>query len=68
MLQGKFMIGLIIVLFLYLVVFVLAEGLYRAGTHAQITRKITHIGGGIISASLPFLVTLPVAVALGLFF
>jgi hypothetical protein len=62
------MIGVLIAFVLYSVVFAVAEGLYQHGTHAQVTRKITHVGGGIISAGLPFLVSLPVAVALGVFF
>ena len=62
------MIGLLIVLILYSLVLSFSETLYQRGMPAQTTRKITHIGGGIISASLPFFVTLPVALALGLFF
>ena len=62
------MTGLLIVCILYLIVFSLAELLYQHGLKAQITRKITHIGGGLVSASLPFFVSLPVALILGVFF
>jgi hypothetical protein len=62
------MAGLLVTLALFGLVFVLAEYLYRRGTSVQITRKITHIGGGIIAAALPFLINLPVALGLGLFF
>ena len=62
------MTGLLIVFLLYLVIFGLSEAFYQYGTPAHITRKLTHIGGGIISASLPFFVTLPVALILGVFF
>ncbi len=60
--------GLLVVLILYLFVFALAEVLYRHGTPAKFTRKITHIGGGLISAGLPLFVTLGAALALGVFF
>jgi len=62
------MTGLLIVAISYLLIFSLSEGLYQYRTPAYITRKITHIGGGIISAGLPLFVTLPVALALGVFF
>jgi len=62
------MTGLLTVCMLYLVVFVLAEALYQRGLEAHLTRKITHIGGGLVSASLPLLVSLPVALVLGVFF
>jgi len=60
--------GLFITLTLYAIVFILAELLYRRGVSKQVTRKIVHIGGGIVSALLPALVSLPSALVLGLFF
>jgi hypothetical protein len=60
--------GLFITLTLYTIVFILAELLYRRGVSKQVTRKIVHIGGGIVSALLPALVSLSSALALGLFF
>jgi hypothetical protein len=62
------MTGLLIVCILYLVVFSLAEGLYQRGVQARITRKITHIGGGLVSAGLPLFISLPAALILGVFF
>jgi hypothetical protein len=59
--------GLFITLTLYTLVFILAELLYQRGVSKQVTRKIVHIGGGIVSALLPALVSLPSALALGLF-
>lgn len=60
--------GLITILFLYAVVFIMAEVLYRRGYAAKETRKIVHIGAGIISFLLPCLVNLPIAISIGLFF
>ena len=59
--------GLSTVLILYGGVLVVAEILYYFGVKADLTRKIVHIGGGIISALLPFFVSLGTAVALGAF-
>ncbi len=60
--------GLILVSLLYTVAFGLSETLYRRGLASQITRKLTHMGGAIISASLPFFVSLPIALSLGFLF
>jgi hypothetical protein len=62
------MAGLLIILALYGVVFGLAEAAYQRGVGAWITRKITHIGGGVVSAILPLFVDLPTTLGLGLFF
>lgn len=62
------MLSLVAALILYTLVFAAAELLYHRGVEVAITRKITHIGAGIVSAGLPFLVTLPTALGLGLFF
>lgn len=62
------MTGLLIVLILYSSVFSLSELLYHRGLSAQLTRKLTHIGGALVSALLPLLVSLPAALGLGLFF
>ena len=60
--------GLLVALVLYASVFGLAEILYRRGARVQVTRKIAHIGGGIITSALPLLTDLPMALGLGLFF
>lgn len=57
-----------VALILYLLLFIGAEALYHHGFQARVTRKIVHIGGGMISALLPLLVSLPTALVLGLFF
>lgn len=57
-----------IVIVLYLLVFCLAELLYRKGLPAYITRKIVHVGSGIVSSLLPFFVNLETAMILGLVF
>jgi hypothetical protein len=62
------MAGLLVILALYAAVFGLAETVYRRGVEAWITRKITHIGGGVVSATLPLFVDLPTTLGLGLFF
>jgi len=53
---------------LYLLVFGLAELLYKNGLPPFITRKIVHIGSGIISAFLPLFVSLKTAILLGIVF
>jgi phytol kinase len=60
--------GLFIILFLYILVFLLAEFLYKKGFSSEITRKITHIGGGFVSVLLPIWLNLWTAVAVGIFF
>ncbi len=62
------MIGLIVLLFLYAVVFGVAEIARKTGCVATITRKFVHIGAGMVSCFLPFLVSWQVAVIIGIFF
>ena len=62
------LLNLSVVVALYMLVFVLAELLYNRGVPAYITRKIVHIGSGIISALLPFFVSLKTAILLGFVF
>lgn len=60
--------NVLIVLFLFLLIFGCAEFLYKRKMPARITRKIVHIGGGIIAASLPVFVDLNAVVVLGIGF
>ncbi len=60
--------GLLVALALYALVFGLSEILYRRGVRGQVTRKIAHIGGGIIASALPLLVDLPMSLGLRGFF
>ena len=48
----------VIVLLLFLSVFILAEYAYKRKFPTFITRKIVHIGGGFVTASLPLFVDL----------
>lgn len=57
-----------IILFLFLLIFGCAEFLYKRSVTAHITRKIVHIGGGIIAALLPVFVDLNTVVVLGIGF
>ena len=61
-------VGLLTLLILYALLFGLAEALYRRGVDAEITRKLSHMGGAIISFFLPLLVSLPLALTVGVFF
>lgn len=61
-------LNVLIVLFLFLLIFGCAEFLYKRKMSARITRKIVHIGGGIIAASLPVFVDLNAVVVLGIGF
>jgi len=60
--------GLIIVLVLYGLAFLIGELAYHGGIDSNITRKIIHIGGGAVTAFLPFLVSFRTALALTAFF
>lgn len=57
-----------IVLFLFLLIFGCAEFLYKRNVPAHITRKIVHIGGGIVAALLPVFVNLNTVIVLGIGF
>lgn len=58
-------LNLLIVLSLFLLIFGCAEVLYKKIIPAQITRKIVHIGGGIVAALMPVFVNLETAIILG---
>lgn len=58
-------LGLIIILVLYASVFAAGEMLHRKGYAAKTTRKITHMGSGIVSFFLPLLVNLQTVVIIG---
>lgn len=61
-------LNLLIVLFLFLLTFVCAEFLYKRKMPASSTRKIVHIGGGVIAAFLPVFISLEMVVILGIGF
>lgn len=61
-------LNILIVLFLFLLIFGCAEFLYKRKTPSYITRKVVHIGGGIVAASLPFFVNLEIVIILGIGF
>lgn len=61
-------IKLLIVLFLFSIVFGLAELLYKRKIASYVTRKIVHIGCGLVAGLLPFFVNLKTVVILGLGF
>ena len=62
------MIKFILLLSLYAIVFVIAEALHRKGYEAKITRKLVHIGGGIVSCFIPVLTDLRTGIIMGLGF
>ena len=58
-------IHVLLVIFLFLLTFGLAEFLYKRKIARYITRKVVHIGGGLVAALLPFFVKLETAIVLG---
>lgn len=66
--MGVNIFNVFIVLFLFLLVFGCAEFLYKKNVSASITRKVVHIGGGLVVALLPFLVNLVTVIILGVGF
>ena len=60
--------NILIVLFLFSLVFGFAEFLYKRRVASYITRKIVHIGGGVVAALLPIFVNLETVVILGIGF
>jgi len=60
--------NILIVLFLFILVFGFAEFLYRRKVASHITRKVVHIGGGLVATSLPLLVDLKTVIILGIGF
>ena len=61
----KTIVNLFIVLSLFVLIFGIAELLYKRKLSATITRKIVHIGGGIVAALLPLFVDLKTVVIIG---
>ena len=61
-------LNILIVLSLFLLIFGCAEFLYKKKISPNITRKIVHIGGGIVAALLPIFVNLETVVILGIGF
>lgn len=55
---------LIFILILYGLIACFGEVLYRFGVPAKITRKMVHMGGGMISAFLPFWINWPEAIVI----
>ena len=52
----------------YMTVLVLAESAYRYAGGVLISRKIAHVGGGIVTALLPFVTDLATALFISVFF
>lgn len=59
--------GVIIVLLVYAAIFAISELIFSRNHEAETTRKLGHIFGGAWSAFLPLLVSLKVAVSIGIF-
>lgn len=59
---------LVIVLVLFGLIFALAEFLFKRKVPPYITRKVVHIGSGLVAALLPLLVKLETVVILGIGF
>jgi phytol kinase len=62
------MIGILSALGGFGAVLVISECCYRFLNGRLISRKIAHIGAGVVTSCLPFLVTLPMALFFSLFF
>jgi phytol kinase len=60
--------GILIIGVLYGIAFLIGELLYHGGIDSNITRKIIHIGGGVVSAMLPLFVPFEVAIILSVLF
>lgn len=58
-------INLFLILLLFLLIFGSAEFLYKRKLSADITRKIVHIGGGIVAALLPVFLDLKTVIVIG---
>lgn len=61
-------LNLLIVLSLFLLIFACAEFLYKRKIPAPTTRKIVHIGSGMVAALLPIFVNLKIVIILGVGF
>ena len=59
--------GVVIVLLVYAAIFAISEFIFLRSHAGETTRKLGHIFGGAWSAFLPLLVTLKVAVSIGIF-
>lgn len=62
------MLGLLFLIFLYLVVFILGEFFYTRGLHPEDDRKFVHIFSGLILYFFPFLVNKNETIILSLLF
>jgi len=60
--------NILIFLFLFFLVFALAELLYIRKIPQYITRKVVHMGGGLVTVFMPLFVTLKTFVILGIGF
>jgi dolichol kinase len=60
--------NILIVLFLFLISFGVAELLYKKGLEPRITRKSVHIGGSLVAALLPYFVELEIVIVFGVGF
>lgn len=60
--------NLLIVIALLVLIFGYAEFLYKRQVAVHLTRKVVHIGGGIVTALLPFFVNLETVIILGIGF
>ncbi len=60
--------NLLIVLLLFFLVFGLAEFLYKRKLPVYVTRKVVHMGGGVVATLLPFFVKLETVIILGVGF
>lgn len=60
--------GVVTIFLLYAVVIAVAELLFKSGVSSNVTRKFSHIGAGIVSATLPFFVSLNISIAIGTLF
>lgn len=58
-------VNLFLVLLLFLLIFGSAEFFYKRKLSADITRKIVHIGGGIVAALLPVFLDLKTVIVIG---
>lgn len=60
--------GIFIIFSLYAIVIAIAELLFVGGISSHVTRKFSHIGAGIVSATLPFFVSLNISIVIGILF
>ena len=61
-------LNLILIVLLNIIIFVIAEILYKKGIEAHITRKVTHIGGALICFIAPWLLDFQTSLLISLAF